>query len=549
MTGLSSLNFMEGAMKGYAFAEGISNNRKAQQRADKKFAMQKESLELDIESKKQQKMLADLQVDLRRMYETGEGPTEDFSKKYASIGIGNLMSKDSRDELMQAGTLLHRAVSENTWDDKSLDGINLALKDDLEARTKKDGLKRRIIGAKEVPTGQDADGDGVEDTRMVPILEVTRTDGSRYTAPLTKQGSTGPDDDLFTLNDKKLDEWYEAALQRANMAYLAEKSSDDPRAFANTLNRIYFGQDVYPGKKGDYEFKQIWDDETGTKRVAALNKENGKFSHWLGGSEDASKSGKGGSNKTEDEMLWEQVKNYQDAKAKAIENGDPDAVEQIDAMFKETTGVDFTLVEKAQQALLNRGENRRPTLSDIRALQAGELWADQEFAVDQAIAQNPEIFSFPSLKTAAGESQDAPEPPRQSEMLDESNAVIDIAFNELQSINELYSDPNTPGATRRSLRGKMQSILSQLNDYEREKVIALGQAHRRQSQERKSLAEVASRDEKARLELEQKISVLKSKLSDPSQYTSDLSRAVDARKLAEMQAKRQGTSSQQLANF
>lgn len=266
------MNFMGGLMQGASFVNGMQQQQRANDRADEQFSMQKEKFGMEKEDRANKQLLVDFDRETRALAEAGKAPDQGFWKKYSGLGIDKLESDEQREELMQAGTLMHRAVSENKWDERALDGINLMLKDDLAARTKTDGMARRIIGAKELPTGKDADGDGVEDVRMVPILEVTKSDGTKYTAPLTRNGTGDPDDDIYTINDQKINEWHEAALHRANMAYNLQRHKNDPKAFAAQLRNIVLGKQA--SDKPDYEYREGYDGK-GNKTLYQIDKRTG----------------------------------------------------------------------------------------------------------------------------------------------------------------------------------------------------------------------------------------------------------------------------------
>lgn len=463
--GLSTMNFMDGVVKGYGFAENVSNNRKriglaeaASNRAERQIGLaeaagmrQQEEHDFNMDNKKQDRLMNDLKMDLRRYGESGQLPDV---KKYESLGLGRLLSPDLREKDMQVGALMHRSVVDGKWDNHSLDGINLMLEDDLGVRTERDGLKRLVIDAKEVPTGRNADGDGVEDVRLVPILGVTKPDGSSYAAPLTKQGTSSDDDDIYTVNDAKLNEWYNVSINRANMAYQMQKAGDH-KAQANVLSRIFFGSDLYPSAKGDFTLKQAWD-ETGAKRVAAVDNKTGRFSHWIGGASlaDAARGGRGGGNaKDQDKLLWEQVADYQAAMQKAVDSGDPGAVQQIDDNFRKTTGFDFNQIESVQSALLNSGQNRRVSMEDLLIWKQEQQIADQSLAVNNAIAENPAIFSRDGQQTPAGSLQQfSKAPPRLN---DASPRVIsqEVAQQVIE-LEQKAADPNYPDNARADFQAK-----------------------------------------------------------------------------------------------
>jgi len=455
--GLSTMNFMGGLMQGASFVNGMQQQQRANDRADEQFSMQKEKFGMEKEDRANKQLLVDFDRDTRALAESGKAPDQEFWKKYSGLGINKLESDEQREEMMQAGTLMHRAVSENKWDERALDGINLMLKDDLAARTKTDGMARRIIGAKELPTGKDADGDGVEDVRMVPILEVTKSDGTKYTAPLTRNGTGDPDDDIYTINDQKINEWHEAALHRANMAYNLQRHKNDPKAFAAALREIVLGRQ----EQGDgYEVRDIYDEATGTKRAAAIRKSDAKFSHWLGGASvnndrGGSGSGSGRGGKVAEFDVDGYLKMQQEIRTSANFTTPEEraaAAAEVDRDIAIKWGVPPEVVLQAHQLKRQAGDYSELTHEDVAQVMAGiEARQRAEVGIDNAITANPEVFGRPGLQQVEQQIAQTAQPPMP-------NQIDRRVTAQIQELEAKASDPNYPDNARAKFQDEANKL-------------------------------------------------------------------------------------------
>ncbi|PHS64322.1 MAG: hypothetical protein COB09_08065 [Thalassobium sp.] len=449
------MNFMGGLMQGASFVNGMQQQQRANDRADEQFAMQKEQFGMEKEDRENKQLLVDFDRETRALAEAGKAPDQGFWKKYSGLGINKLESDEQREEMMQAGTLMHRAVSENKWDERALDGINLMLKDDLAARTKTDGMARRIIGAKELPTGKDADGDGVEDVRMVPILEVTKSDGTKYTAPLTRNGTGDPDDDIYTINDQKINEWHEAALHRANMAYNLQRHKNDPKAFTAALREIVLGRQ----ERGDgYEVRDIYDEATGTKRAAAIRKSDAQFSHWLGGASvndgrGGSGSGRGGKTGVFDVDGY--LKMQQEIRTSANFTTPEEraaAAAEVDRDIAIKWGVPPEVVLQAHQLKRQSGDYSELTHEDVAQVMAGiEARQRAEVSIDNAMTANPEVFGRPGLQQVEQQIAQTAQPPMP-------NQIDRRVTAQIQELEAKAADPRYPENARVKFQAEAEEL-------------------------------------------------------------------------------------------
>src|SRR5690606_41412138 len=64
---------------------------------------------------------------------------------------------------------LAQAVKNDDYGPNFHKHMNMAFKDQFEKRKEVDGLEREFLGAKEVPTGHDDDGDGEQDRKSTRL--------------------------------------------------------------------------------------------------------------------------------------------------------------------------------------------------------------------------------------------------------------------------------------------------------------------------------------------------------------------------------------------
>ena len=352
MSGLSNAGFMGGLMQGSQFVEGMQNRADANQRAGETHQQQTKINDLKINEAEQKVLLSDLDRDLRSMEETNKTFTKDQWKKYKTLGFDKLGNDKWREENKDAGALIHRGMTTGEWDEKSLDGFNTSFYDELRNREKSDGLKRKIIGVKETNDG-----------RMAAILEITKPDGSKYKAPLTKNASADDDDSLVVFDDKKLQEIYEVQMHRADMAHAIDKAGGDPKKLAAVMRKIAFKQapkeapgldSVYDQNTGRDQ-KVVWD---GSKYVPIGGN---KVDYGKNSRDPRAGGGGGGASSDTNKAFIKAIENYQADVSSAVSDGDEEGISKVKQLHQQTTGFDFDLIEKANVY-------KRETLKDYTPL-------------------------------------------------------------------------------------------------------------------------------------------------------------------------------------
>lgn len=388
--GLSNATFMGGLMQGAQFVEGMQNRKKQNERADAQAARAQEAhdqstklngLNIDEAETKALKNKAGLLT--RRMRETNSMPTKEELKELKPFGLDKLNNADYRKENQDAGAWFHKGMTTGEWDENTLSSMDTLYFDEYRKREKADGLKRRTIGVQELKDG-----------RLVPILELTKKDGSKYNAPLTVNGTPDGNDNLFLLDETKIDEMYEVQMQRANMAYLWEKSKNDPKAAADLLDNIIFGK-----TNQEYTIKDVRD-ESGQSRMARFDK-NKNFVNWVGGAEPLKDSkgrligkgrgGSGGNGVFNDDSAIIDWKEYRDKRAAALKEGDPAMLDQIDRDFEVTNGFtvdDFNITRKQFE---KDGFYGNPTVQQVRAVVKARKEAEAALKESQANGEGNEV--------------------------------------------------------------------------------------------------------------------------------------------------------------
>ncbi|MBN58761.1 hypothetical protein [Thalassolituus sp. UBA3500] len=272
--GLSTESAVTGFAKGFSLGNAAldaKQNRElradAAERDKKLFAMKEEEYDTQKQTADRKKLEAEMQKDLRTAYVTGKPLGSEFSEKYQSLGVGKFFDSQSRQESMKAGAIFKRAADTGNYEDPALlDAGNVILRDQLAAREAKDGLKRRIAGARRTKNGQ-----------VALELEVVGKDGKAYRAPMTKDGSSDANDQVILLDQDKFNNMATAALSQANTAYLAEKAGDDPKALADNLYYALFGSRLAPQSGQDgFEYKKGYD-ENGQEVLYQFDKKSGKY--------------------------------------------------------------------------------------------------------------------------------------------------------------------------------------------------------------------------------------------------------------------------------
>lgn len=402
--GLSNATFMGGLMQGAQFVEGMQNRSKANDRADAQAARQQElhdqttklnGLKINEAELKANKEKARLMT--RRMRETNSMPTNEELKELKPFGIDKFASPDFIEESQNAGALIHKAMETGEWGEQEIGALGTTFYDENRAREKKDGLKRRPINVQKIG-----------DDKFIIINEITDKDGNKYNAPITKEGTANEDDNLVTFNQEKINQIHEVQMQRANMAYLWEKSKNDPKKAADLLDNIIFGK-----PEQEYTIKDVRD-ENGQSRMARFDK-NKNFVNWVGGSEPFKDSkgrlvrrGRGGSGggSVADDYEYEDMdkilKEFRDGMATAETREEQD---DFATRFYHTTGFNPTLYRQLADAKLAAGDKTPPTRQElIRASKANALGA-QHVNVEEEIAENPNVFGTGKGKPALSDAQ------------------------------------------------------------------------------------------------------------------------------------------------
>lgn len=389
MSGLSNAGFMGGLMQGSQFVEGMQNRAEANKRAGESHERAGETHEqntkinnLKINEAEQKVLLSDLDRDLRTMEETNKTFDKDQWKKYKSLGFDKLGNDKWREENKDAGALIHRGMTTGEWDEKSLDGFNTSFYDELRKREKSDGLKRKIIGVKETSDG-----------RMAAILEITKKDGSKYKAPLTKNATAGDDDTLVVFGDKKLQEIYEVQMHRADMAYAIDKAGGDPKKLAAVMRKIAFKQ----APKEAPGLETVYDQGTGRDQKVVWN--GSKYVPIGGNKVEYGKGSKGSGSGGSSKDFSKVIKEYRDKMTAAQKEGDPALVASVNDNFYNTEGIQFEIIQRVIESKARRGDLTPPTREEVLAASSGNDAGGRSRAVEEEIAQNPGLYGTPAQPT------------------------------------------------------------------------------------------------------------------------------------------------------
>ncbi|QQD21244.1 hypothetical protein GJQ54_05395 [Oceanospirillaceae bacterium ASx5O] len=537
-TGLSSLNFMDGLMKGATFVNGFQQQKRANDIEDKKLAMaetthnqQTKLNDLSIQGKETEALIKEFDRDTRLFAESGKAPDDGFFNKYSRL-LRPVLNEENRRRQVETYKGLKAAVDNDDYGPDFHKHMNMALKDRFDRLKEMDGLDRQFVGAKEVPTGYDDDGDGVQDTYMVPVLQVTRPDGTKYLAPYTKNGTADPDDDVVLFNDDLMGEFIENMRQRADLATELHQFSDDPRKQIAALRRGVLGpQDV------GYEFKEAYDPVTGTKRLAAVDPKKGDIVRWIGGASrndgkgySAAGAGKNDKNgildvegylKRRQEIRTSTAFTTEEERAAAFAQNDQDA------RF-EFGGADPETVLEAQQYFINNGDYSPLTRSKLAAYTAG---------LNAGLGEASKAGSAADGSTGAKLSDADPlapppaSPPPSPQLSQAQSNVIDTAMVELERIQGVINNPDAKPAERRDAQKLRAQIFKDMKPKERQMVEA-------QLKRQRTLAKERGEEEQMAAE----IASLQQRISNPDGYRTDIERAMDQRKLIELLEKRSGKS-------
>jgi hypothetical protein len=382
MSGLSNAGFMGGLMQGSRFVEGIQNRADVNKRAGESHEQQTKLNDLKINEAEQKVLLGDLERDLRSMEETNKTLTKDQWKKYKTLGLDKLGNDAWREENKDAGALIHRGMTTGEWDEKSLDGFNTSFYDELRSREKLDGLTRKIVGVQETKDG-----------RMAAILEVTKKDGSKHRAPLTKNGTADDDDTLVVFDDKKLQEIYEVQMHRADMAYAVDQAGGDPKKLAAVMRKIVFKQ----APKEAPGLESVYDQRTGRDQKVVWN--GSKYVPIGGNKVEYEKGSKGSGSGGSSEDFSKVLKEYRDKMTAAQKEGDPALVDSVNENFYNTEGIQFEIVQRVIESKARRGDLTPPTREEVLVASSGNDAGGRSRAVEEVIAQNPGLYGTPTQPT------------------------------------------------------------------------------------------------------------------------------------------------------
>lgn len=410
MSGLSTASFMGGALKGYQFGENIKDQQQDREHRGKLKQHQ-------IDQNERISLLQDFGADTRKIALTGEIP-KDFDKKYEKLGITKAMNPEWRERRKDAAALLLRS-EETDSDEDVLAAANLYLHDSFNKRESGDGERRTATGIRSLPDG-----------RLAIELEVTGKDGKKRKAPLTKNGTSNDDDEIVLLDDAKITEWQKALLGQAEIAYQIDKVKDDPKELGNLLHYIGTGQ--YLNKQAGFKIASLYDDETGTKRTAAINESTGQFSHWLGGAQRYNeKTGKflgrghaGSGGDSDDYMkMYEkyskEIHDIETSSSFAMPEERAQAIASTKQKWSEVMGFNPDLIPGTRQQLNNRGEFRNPTLEEIQAY---------GHSYNQGLTQEPSLQENVAATAGMMDDKQAGRPPvpqGQPETLDDHISKVE----------------------------------------------------------------------------------------------------------------------------
>ena len=465
-TGLSSLSFMDGLMKGATFMNGFQQQKRANDIEDKKLTMaetahnqQTKLNDLSIQGKETEALLKDFDRDTRLLAESGKAPDEGFLNKYSRL-LRPVSSEENRLRQIETYKGLKAAVDNDDYGPDFHKYMNMALKDRFDRLKEMDGLDRQFIGAKEVPTGYDDDGDGEQDTYMVPVLQVTRPDGTKYLAPYTKNGTADPDDDVVLFNDDLMNEFLENMRQRAELATEIHQFSDDPVKQIAALRRGVLGPQE---QKDAYEVRDIYDEATGTKRAAAIRKSDASFSHWLGGASvndgrggSGSGSGRGGKAGVFDVdgylKMQQEIRtsaNFATPEERAA------AAAEVDRDIAIKWGVPPEVVLQAHQLKRQAGDYSELTHEDVAQVMAGiEARQRAEADIDNTMAANPEVFGRPGLQQLEQQVAQNSQPQRPP-MPGEIDRRVTAQIQELEA---KAADPRYPENARAKFQSEAEKL-------------------------------------------------------------------------------------------
>lgn len=463
VNGLSNAGFMGGLMQGAQFVEGMQNRTKANERAEAQAGRAQESHDqttklngLKIDEAETKKLQSEFGLMTRKIRLTGEMPSKEEFKKFKPFGVDKLLNSNYIEENQNAGAAIHKARTTGEWGADAITALNTTFFDKLREKEKNTGEKHRVVDVQDM-------GDG----RFGLMLEITGKDGKKRIAPLTKNGTPDKDDNLVLFDESKMDEIHQVQLHRANMAYLWEKNKNDPKAAADFLDGI-----VFPAKaKKAPGLESIYDKETGGDQKVVWN--GSQYVPIGGVKADNGKGGRGDSGGSANNKQFSlSVRNYQQDLNAALETGDENAILQVKQMHKNTSGLDFDLIEKA-------AIYKRDTLNDYSPLTYEEFSqfnqqmnnASANADVNELISNNAELFgnqnpqqdSAPDGLVQVDPIPQAPQVPNNDQGLSSAagfRGMPNITPEQRQGVDAINQ---TKAQVKTQLMGELDSIRSTLS--------------------------------------------------------------------------------------
>lgn len=295
--------------------DGLKQRSILREREQTLFDQSQEQYKQGQEEKQRAKLMRDFQQDLRASHLNDTQFTPEQIAKYEPLGSKRLFDKQWQESRIKTGQQLVKSLESGKFDENFLDALNGMVGYRLDARTEKDGLKRKITGIRKMKNGNW----GIE-------LDVTGKDGEPYKAPLTKNGTSDKTDEVIELTPQKLNEWIEAGVSQADTAYKMSKAKSGKEQ-ANVAHQVVFGQSLEP--KPEFDYHRGFD-ENGNDQLFRTDS-NGGYS----------KVGGGKARDPKDPKILPEDKMLNDALTTFVKNAAEVGYEKAAKLFHQQTG--FTM--------------------------------------------------------------------------------------------------------------------------------------------------------------------------------------------------------------
>ncbi len=459
--GYSTQTFMGGLVDGYRLGQDIVDTKRRRKFEDE------EHQRLKQERERKQRMDS-LQTKIRTYGETGkrpEGMEDDLKFFNMHRSFDPEFVENQKDGAAGLHAVMQKLQQGQGLQDQDnqllLKSVNKLFEHRFDERKEQDGKARYISGLRETPDG-----------RLSFELTVMDGEGKFYKAPLTKRGKSlkdkgGEDDTLVTLTPEKMKEFYQASLGKAEMLHRLNKAKGDPAAEADAMHYALTGQRLYQPKEAeqlDYDIVQVWDEKTGRKRKAAVDR-TGNIVRYVGGAEalDPSKgagsggSSGGGGRRSLDSIMAQWNKDRQEIMTKIYDTPEERdrALQQRNQSYAGVLGFDPEIVPILRQQMAQQGIYGDPTIEDTRRFAHLMMLAQQE----------QQQANQPGLELAQSQPQASTSPPPDysdnpvaAQFAQETQAIE----AQIQELEAKSMDPNYPDNARQDFDEQAQQLRGEL---------------------------------------------------------------------------------------